>query len=371
MNHRRAVALNGRFTGTKQPTGTQTAAFGLFDAIVQAPEREIPLVVFADPQFVGVANWEKFPHVELVSVPLQSWSRGRAQLWEQLVFPRLCRKYNCPVAHHPITTSPVCKGDTRSVVTLHDLNFFRHPEWYSLGFRLTYAVTALASLRDAERVVTISDYVREQAKRELKVPPDRLRRVYNGVKFTAAEESFAHTDVPYLLCVGSLQPHKNLPRLIRAFSVIKQSYPELELWVVGRPQPRFSEMPELHELLQSPGVKLLGYLSDAELRATYANALVFCYPSLEEGFGLPMLEAMIAGTPVMTSNCSCLPEIGGPAAELANPLDEESIAAAITKLLQLDVVHCKQRVALGREWALQFTWHRAALEYLEIYRELL
>src|SRR5581483_6380499 len=331
----KAVALNGRFTGTSQPTGTQTAAFGLFDALVRSPERELSLVVFADPKFPGVAEWKKFPNVTVVTVPFQNWSRGRAQWWEQFTLPRLCREWNCTVAHHPIATSPAFKGNVKSVVTLHDLNFFNHPEWYSRSFRLVYAFTALPGLREAERVVVISDYVREQAARDLHIEMQRLRRVYNGVRFTLQDEIFAHTTVPYLLCVGSLQPHKNLPRLIKAYSMVKETFPELELWVVGRPQPRFSEMPELHALLKTPGVKLLGYLSDAELRAAYANALVFCYPSLEEGFGLPMLEAMICGAPVVTSNCSCLPEIAGGAAELVDPFSEQDIALGVRKILDL------------------------------------
>src|SRR5581483_7039686 len=174
----------------------------------------------------------------------------------------------------------------------------------------------------------------------------------------------------YLLCVGSLQPHKNLPRLIKAYSMVKETFPELELWVVGRPQPRFSEMPELHALLKTPGVKLLGYLSDAELRAAYANALVFCYPSLEEGFGLPMLEAMICGAPVVTSNCSCLPEIAGGAAELVDPFSEQDIALGVRKILDLIPGERERWLARGLERAQKFSWANAAREYLAIYEEL-
>jgi glycosyltransferase involved in cell wall biosynthesis len=366
-----AVALNGRFSGTPQPTGTQTAAFGLFDAIVRSPDRAISLVVFADPNFPGVNEWTAFQSVRLVPVPLQRWSRGRAQIWEQIQLPHLCKKWNCTVAHHPINTSPARNLGVKQVVTLHDLNFYNHPEWYTRSFRLVYAVTAVAGLRKADRVVAISDYVRDHAEKDLGIAPDRLRRIYNGVKFTAVEASSARTDVPYLLCVGSLQPHKNLPRLIKAFVQVKAAIPSLELWVVGRPQPSFSEMPELHALLQTPGVKVLGYLSDAGLRVAYANALVFCYPSLEEGFGLPMLEAMIAGAPVLTSNCSCLPEIAGPAAELINPFSEDAIARGVRKIVDLTPDQRAQWIRRGRSWATKFSWSSAAREYLHIYANLL
>ncbi len=138
---------------------------------------------------------------------------------------------------------------------------------------------------------------------------------------------------PTSCAVGSLQPHKNLPRLIRAYQQIRGEFPGLDLWVVGRPQPRFSDQAELAGLLKSPGVKLLGYLSEADLMAAYRHARVYCYPSLEEGFGLPLLEAMQAGTLVVTSNLSCLPEIAGPASELVDPLSEEAIAGALRKTL--------------------------------------
>jgi glycosyltransferase involved in cell wall biosynthesis len=354
-----------------QPTGTQTAAFALFDAIVRLPEREARLVVFADPKFPGVAEWAEVRDVTLVPVPFAEWSRAKAQLWEQLTLPGLCRKMHCRVAHHPITTSPFLGRGVKNVVTLHDLNFLKHPEWYSRAFRAVYSVTALPGLFRASRVVAISDYVRNDIGDRLGIEQERLRRVYNGVRFTADGGPFAHSDIPYVLCVGSLQPHKNLARLIRAFRLLRERRPELELWIVGRPQPGFTEMPELRELLGTPGLQMLGYLSDQELRAAYANALVFCYPSLEEGFGLPMLEAMICGTLVVASNASCLPEIAGGHAELIDPLSPESIAAGVQTILDLTPEEREARIGRAQGWAEGFSWQVAAWQYLSIYQELL
>lgn len=367
----KSVALNCRFSGTLQPTGTQIAAFSLFDAIVRLPEREQELVIFADPKFTGVAAWADVRDVTLVPVPISSWSRGKAQLWEQLTLPGLCRKMGCGVAHHPITTSPIINRGIRNVVTLHDLNFLKHPEWYSRAFRAVYSFTALPGLMRAQRVVAISDYVREEAVAKLKIEEERLRRVYNGVRFAPEAESFAHSNIPYVLCVGSLQPHKNLARLIRAFRLLHERQPDLELWIVGRPQEGFTDIPELKELLGTPGLQMLGYLTNEELRAAYANALVFCYPSLEEGFGLPMLEAMACGTLVVASNVSCLPEIAGGHAELVDPLSPESIAAGIQAILDLTLEKRDERIARALEWAEGFHWDHAARAYLEIYRELL
>lgn len=363
------MALNGRFSGTPQPTGTQTVAFQLFDAIIRSP-RTVDIVVFADPRLPGVAAWRDIPRTRLVETPFQTWSRNRAQLWEQFRFPLLCRQWQCGVAHHPISTNPVWHPGCQSVVTFHDLNFYRHPEWFTRSFCWAQYFTQVAGAKRAERVVTISNYVRDQVREYLDISPDRLRMVYNGVKPLKWTTPAAASGPPRLLCVGSLQPHKNLTRMIRAFQSLRAEMPGLELHVVGRPQARFARDPDLPPLLESPGVKLLGYLSEEDLAAAYRDSSVFCFPSLDEGFGLPILEAMAAGTVVVTSNLSCLPEIAGQHAILVDPLSAAAIAAGLRHALTLDAAKRAAMVAGGREWAARFTWQRAADEYLKIYSEL-
>ncbi len=365
----RRVALNGRFSGTRQPTGTQTAAFHLFDALVREPSRDVALVIFADDRFPGVAGWKKFPAVEFVAVPLQDWSRGKAQLWEQLTLPRLCRKFRCALAHHPINTCPTFPRGIATVVTLHDLNFLLHPEWYSRSLRLVFALCALPGVRRAERVVTISRYVERQIAGTLRIPPERLRMVHNGVKTLPADRPDPSAP-PYVLCVGSLQPHKNLARIIRGFQRTRGEFPGLALRIVGRPQAQFTADPDLPALLAAPGVTVLGYLSDEELARAYRDAAVFCYPSLEEGFGLPMLEAMSLGAPVITSHASCLPEIGGDAALYVDPRSEADIAARMGEVLRWTAAERAMAVERGRARAAAFSWAAAARAYLAIYREL-
>ncbi len=361
------IALNGRFTGTLQPTGTQIAAFGLFDAIIRE-KRERPLVVFADSRFPGVSAWSSIPLTTLVETPFHDWSRYRAQMWEQVIFPRQSVKRKCVLAHHPITTCSVWQP-VPTVVTLHDLNFYRHPQWYSRSFRLFYNIFAVPGMQRAKHVVTISDYVKGHAIRYLHIPEKKVSRIYNGVK--PMSESSRRDGPPYILAVGSLQPHKNLPRMIRAHQQLRARHPNLELWVVGRPQPRFSKQPELAELLKAPGVKVLGYLSEAELGSAYRNARVFLYPSLEEGFGLPLLEAFLAGTLVVTSNVSCLPEVAGPASVLVDPLSEEAIARGVEEILHLSEAERAAKLAEGRAWAAKFTWKESACQYLKLYEELI
>lgn len=364
------IALNGRFSGTARPTGTQTAAYGLFDQIIRR-NKEFELVVFADRRFLNIAEWAQIPGTQLIEVPFQDWSRGKAQIWEQLVFPGLCRKWKCEIAHHPINTSPAFHGSVRKVITLHDLNFLRHPEWYSFKFRTIYSLCALPGLRNADRVVTISKYVQEHARQFLNVPENRLRMIYNGSKSLALNRGGISAPGDYLLCVGSIPPHKNLIRLIEAFQQLKSDFPDLELRVVGRPVAQSGRDEKLARLLEAPGVKVLGYLSEADLAAAYAGARVFCYPSLEEGFGLPILEAMSVDAPVVTSNVSCLPEIAGESAVLVDPYRVEAIADGIREVLGWTPEERSRRVALGRQRAAQFSWSTAADGYLALYREML
>ena len=359
------VALNGRFTGTPQPTGTQTASFQLFNAILRE-SAEMEFVVFVDSRFPGVEAWKHLERVTFVNTPFQDWSRGRSQLWEQFLSPLLARRHGCAIMHHPMTTSPALQNGLQSIVTLHDLNFLLHPEWYSRSFRWVYDLCALPGLRHCARVVTISNFVRDQTSRELRIPDRRLGMIYNGVKAIHADTPWSGN---YLFAAGSLQPHKNLARLIRSYRLIQHDYPGLELVVAGRPQPRFSSDPELVDLLSTPGLRLTGYLSEEELANAYAGALAFCYPSLEEGFGLPILEAMTLGTPVLTSTVSCLPEIAGPATQV-DPVSVEAIAGGLRHLLDLSGAEREHLVALGKEWAAKFSWKAAAQHYLDLYTQV-
>jgi len=363
------IGLNGRFSGTQNPTGTQIVAFHLFDQIVRR-NRDFELAVFADDRFPGVAAWRDYPGVTVHPIPFRDWAPGRIHFWEQFILPFLLLRHRCPVVHHPITTSPFWRLWSQAVVTLHDLNFYLHPEWYSRAFRAVYAVCAVPGLHRAARVVTISDYVRDQTREHLRIPEDRLRRIYNGVK-PLTSDPLPPPPGRYIFCVGSLPPHKNLVRMIEAFLQARDEFPGLELRIVGRAHPRLGrEDGRLPALLAAPGVKQLGYLSEAELTLAYAGAAVYCYPSLEEGFGLPVLEAMSAGAPVLTSDCSCLPEIAGPSAILVDPYSVEAIAAGLRRALRLTPAERQAVTEAGRAWAARFTWEAAADHYLSLYGEL-
>lgn len=366
------VALNGRFSGTLQPTGTQTVAFHLFDAIVRAP-RTVELVIFADDAFPGVADWADIPGTELVPVPFSKWRRASAQLWVQFALSQAARQRGCALAHHPSNDPPRLRGGIRHLVTVHDLNFLHHPEWFGRKFRLWLCATAVPGVRAADHVVTISDYVLRDVRDTLGVSTERSSRIYNGTRFDSNRipPALASSTKQIILGVNLWQPHKNLFRLIDAFTQLRKELPHLELHLVGRPQANFRRSGEMSTRIEAPGVRLLGYLSDEELVAAYVNASVFAYPSLAEGFGLPILEAMALGTPVMTSNTTSLPEIAGGAAVLVDPRSGAEISAGLRRLLSEGVAERAARVAAGKRVAARFCWNAAAKSYLELYEQLL
>lgn len=366
----KAVVLNGRFSGTAQPTGTQTTAFHLFDAIVKSP-RDFKLVIFADPAFKGISEWADYPGTEIRMVPFGRWSRMKSQLWEQTVLPLEIKTRRCDLAHHPIMSCPRWSLGAKTVVTLHDLTFYHHPEWVAPAFRRWLMTTAVPGIRKASHVVAISDYVLSDMRRTLGLREDCTSRIYNGIEAAPASQSRTMHGSSIILGVNLWQPHKNLLRLIEAFQIVRARFPEIELHLAGRPQAHYKNSPQIAEHLQLPGIRVLGYLSNAELAEAYATASVLCYPSLEEGFGLPILEAMSAGTPVVTSNASCLPEIAGGAAILVDPYSPADIVRGLQEALSESPVQRELRILAGKQVASRFTWNESARQYIRLYEKLL
>ncbi len=370
MKTRPKVALNGRFSGTRQPTGTQTVAFQLYDAIVRSP-RNFDLEIFADPAFPGVGAWTDAPGVHFHAVPFSRWPRSQAQLWEQAVLPFELRRRGCDLVHHPIGSCPRWKLGTKTVVTLHDLNFYHHPHWMDPKFRWWAMKTAVPGIRNADHVVAISDYVLEDMRKNLGLAPEKTSRIYNGTQSLKCEAPKLERAKASILGVNLWQPHKNLPRLLDALALLRRQIPEAELLLVGRPQANFQDSPSMARCREQPGVKILGYLDNERLAQIYREATVFCYPSLFEGFGLPILEAMAAGTPVVTSNVTALPEIAGGAAVLVDPLSPEAIARGLRDTLVESEEARAARVAAGRAVAARFDWNESARQYIELFDRLI
>jgi glycosyltransferase involved in cell wall biosynthesis len=266
----------------------------------------------------------------------------------------------------------------RFVLTIHDLRHFTERHLVKLRRHLLWSVLCRANLTRAAMVITISEHVKQDILRNFDVNPNRIRVIPNGVdlRFTprTADSMFrAKYDLPkrYVLFVGQTTPNKNIRRGIDAISVVRATYgTDVQFIVAGLPGDEDAALKKYVESnhLQD-AVRFLGYVDDSDLPQLYANASVFLFPSISEGFGIPPLEAMRCGIPVVAAHASCLPEILGDAAIWADPLSVGSIAAGLRSALEDEKVRT-EAIAKGLSRAEQFSWEKMALETVKVYREV-
>ncbi|MFC4440900.1 glycosyltransferase family 4 protein [Caulobacter henricii] len=284
------------------------------------------------------------------------------QVWEQFELPSM-RGDRCLFS--PCNTGPMAVRD--QVVLIHDAQPWLQPEAYSPAFRAWYRFLLPQLARRARVVLTISEYSRVQLERFGVVPPGKARVVLNGadhiLKISPDPDTLGrHGLIPggYLLALGNLSPHKNLAMLMRAAAARPAGQPPLVIAGGGNSRV-FADA----SLAPPPGVRLLGRISDGELRALYAHAAAFVFPSLTEGFGLPPLEAMLCGCPTVVSRAGAIPEVCGDASAYVDPTDEAGWIRAMVEVAALGADARQARVQDGLQHAATFTWARAARQVVD------
>jgi glycosyltransferase involved in cell wall biosynthesis len=296
-------------------------------------------------------------------VPNIPTGRGGRLIWEQLQLPRMLHSAKPDVLHVGHSQSPVYTAGVPLVVTFHDTTYELLPERYPATRRLYYRATARLAARKAALAIAVSDCVAGDIQRHLGVPERKIRVIPEaaGSQFKPApQEDVARVrdryglSGPFVLSVGSLEPGKGRAALLEA---IKRIPARLELAVAGQQAWGGAEN----------GARYLGYVSDADLPALYSAAELFAFPSLYEGFGLPILEAMACGTPVVASNTSAIPEVAGDAALLVDP-QPAPLADAMTSILEDPVLRATM-VEQGKRRAALYSWEETARRTLDVYRE--
>jgi glycosyltransferase involved in cell wall biosynthesis len=257
-------------------------------------------------------------------------------------------------------------------VTVHDLGWQAHPELYDRRLRLMSGGLFPWVVRRADRFIAVSRYTADDLVSRAGVPAAKIDVIYHGLDPVFSSSAQSHipsaTETPYVLAVGGVSPRKNTRRLIAAFSRWRARgghRARYRLLITGTSlDPEFAQngggLPE--------GVSLLGYVDKAELPGLYAGAAVFLYPGIYEGFGLPIIESMACGTPVVTSRTGAAPEVAGGAAILVDPFEVESIEAGLERATIPG--EAERLRALGRQRVGEFDWSRAALATAEVYRQL-
>jgi glycosyltransferase involved in cell wall biosynthesis len=254
----------------------------------------------------------------------------------------------------------------RTVTTFHDL-FVITGEYSTSEFRARFAQQARQAARRSDLIISISRFTAGHIEQFLGVEPSRIRVIPHGVR-VPPEGTQETARQNLVLFVGAIQRRKNVGRLVRAFESMPVSW---RLAVAGAADG-FGAEAELAAIERSPrknDIDVLGYVSQAELQALYRRARIFAFPSLDEGFGMPVLEAMANSVPVITSRRSALPEVAGDAALLVNPEATDEIAAALLRLAS-DEAARDDLARRGRERALEFPWDAALTKTWEVYREL-
>jgi len=318
---------------------------------------------------------------DVALTPLRSrWPTSRASVrvvWEQLVQPWTLHRIGADLVHGPVFVGPLF-APCPVVVTIHDLSFIRFPHLFRPANRLYLTVLTRLSARRARRVIAVSAHAAAETAQLLGVPPGRVDVVYHGVdpvfRPLPPDEvaSFRqHRGLParFVLCVGTLEPRKNQTRLVEAFARIYDG--SVKLVLVGGRGWLYDELfAKVEALGLDEAVIFPGYVMNDELPLWYNAATVLAYPSVYEGFGLPVLEAQACGTPVLTSNVSSLPEAAGDAASMVDPCDVEALAEGLNRLLTDEPLRRDLRER-GLAHVKQFSWPHTARETARVYHRAL
>ncbi|HEY8491390.1 MAG TPA: glycosyltransferase family 1 protein [Dehalococcoidia bacterium] len=297
--------------------------------------------------------------------------------WEQTALPLLLRRYGAHVLHSPHHTTPVAVPGVRRVVTFHDVTFLILPWRYPLARRWYMTAASRLSARLADRVIAVSETVARDIRRYLPAAAPKLHVVREGVSERFAPAADAEVAAcrarygltqPYLLHVGRLDPGKNLRVLLLVLAALRDAGLPHHLVLAGPPGWKNAGFYRLlSELELGDRVKALGYVPDEAMPALYSGADLFVFPSLYEGFGLPPLEAMACGTPVVASSRSAMPEVLGDAALLVEPQDVGAVTAAVRRVLEDEALRARLREA-GLRRAAGYSWESAARATMEVYR---
>lgn len=309
------------------------------------------------------------------------WNGLRNILWIQIVLPIRLFWLKADVLHAPSFFAPLlCPCPV--VLTIYDTLYLTQAQHYGDRLFLLYAKLFIKpAIKRSSLVSTLSQTSKTAILSTFDIPDQKVHVIYPGVssrfrptldavEIRRLREKY-HIMSRFFLFVGALEPRKNLPSLLRAFHLFlktKQGSEHYQLVLAGPGGPALQELQQIaHQLGISEHVHWPGYVTDDDVPTLYSAAEAFVFPSLGEGFGLPIVEAMACGTPVVTSNVSCIPEIAGDAALLVDPTDAQALASAMERIVLDDAVR-RQLVTKGLERAALFSWQRTAQETEQLYR---
>ena len=378
------IGFDGRYSGDHFP-GIGRYSEGLVRALAELPHGHTLVLILERRRAAGrydLAALGSMPGVEVVTVAAAPFS-----LRQHLALPILARRLRLDLLHSPYFIKPYLGLPCPSVVTIYDLIGRRFPQTLSRRGRLFYRAMMGLALRSADAIITISQSARDDLDRAYRpskpvavTPPaaNRRFRPRPPAEIAALRERYG-LPASYVLYLGSNKPHKNLERLLLAWEHLgpagriaerEQGSEAATLVIAGHEAQRGDPLRQLvAERGLEGSVRFLPNVADSDLPALYSGAVLFAFPSYYEGFGLPPLEAMACGVPVLCANSSSLPEVVGDAALTVDPYSVPELAAGLRRLLQAPALR-RELSAKGQRRAREFSWRRTALGTLRVYEQV-
>ncbi len=378
------VAINAQlvsFAQTYRNAGVSRYTYTLLDGLSHAevPQHYTAFVASSEAHAAAKSPLTQSGNVELAA---STWPTVRPQqriVWEQLALPGELRKQHVDVFHSPVNVLPA-RLPCSSVVTVHDLAFIHYPQFFRPARRIYQRTFTARSVRDATLVVAVSESTKRDLVEQFNAPEDKVRVIYPAIdadfqpnadeqRLSAFRSAHGLPD-DYILFLGTLEPRKNLVTLVEAYAKLREMDERAPRLVIAGAKGWYFQ--SLFERVQSlhiaSHITFAGYISREEQPLWYAAARLFVYPSVYEGFGLPIVEALACGTPTITSNVSSMPEAGGTVALKVAPGDSLGLAHAMRGVLANPEAR-ERTLAEGPRWARRFSAARMAAEYTEVYAE--
>jgi glycosyltransferase involved in cell wall biosynthesis len=356
-------------------TGAGNYIFNLVQALARIDSHN-QYMIFAKPSHIGEFGIDQ-PNFHFTGVNLSA--RPQRLAWEQASLPLRIKQLGLDVLHSPHYTMPLPKT-CKSVVTFCDMTFHLLPEMHSRLKRVFFQRMMRWSASHADKLIAISESTRHDVIRLLNVAPEQIVTIplaaspdYRALPANCVAEVCTRYELMpgrYIAYVGVLEPRKNVPLLIEGYAALAAEFPDIPLVIAGKKGWMYDEIfQRLTALGLEQRVRFLGYVPDADLTPLYNGARVFVYPSRYEGFGLPVLEAMQCGTPVITTNVSSMPEVAEDAALLVAPDDLAGLVVALRRVLTDDIL-ARDLGQRGQKRSATFSWERCAQETLQVYQSL-
>lgn len=340
------LVVNARFL-TQKITGVQRFAIEISKSL----KLQLPNVRFVSPA--------EIIHKEVASfLEVETYGKLNSHLWEQLELPVYLKKHKNPLLINFSNTAPLFYKN--QVVTIHDLSFIINPAWFSKPFRIFYSFLIPKIARKSVKVITVSNSSKKDIHQLLGIDLSKIEVIYNSISADFKNiNNIKKKNMygKYILAVSSLDPRKNFLNLIKAF--IEANLPNTKLVIVGSENKVFSNQNIKDLVYNNKSIVFTGYVDDGELINLYRHALLFIYPSLYEGFGLPPLEAMACSCPTIVSKVASLPEVCGEASYYINPNNITSITEGIIKLAESEKLRA-ELINKGLKRVNLFNWEASA-----------